>query len=88
MRMLYYSDGGPGPATKLVRSDAETSADARWFSAGSDRWYPAHGWLPWAAQAEIWFDGYLGLIDASDVPAVQQQIRERYEYYAALGANR
>jgi hypothetical protein len=82
-RMIYYSDAGPGPATKLLRVDADDQGVA-WFSARGSRWYPAHGWLPWRAQAEILHSGDFGLIDAAEVPAVQQQIRDRHEHYAAL----
>lgn len=82
---LYYSNGGPGPATKLRRIDAPGDGDF-------DTWYHAQGWRWRAADVSDTCDGWtkddhvqgevtqLGeffMIDASEVATVQQQIRDR-----------
>jgi len=75
---LFYSDGGPGPAHDLVRvnvegggSDAET-----WRAASADRWSSDGSWTPYPnAQLDITFKGELFMVDASEVPRVQQEIR-------------
>jgi hypothetical protein len=44
-RMLYYSDGGPGPATKLLLVDAPAGGDWHaWVRAPAARWTVAAGW--------------------------------------------
>ena len=81
--MLYYSDGGPGPATKLLRLDVRPDGDRTdWHTATSWEWGLGVGWIPEPlAQAMILATGDFGLVDESQVSEVQQQIRERYEQF-------
>jgi hypothetical protein len=78
--MLYYSDGGPGPATDLVRVNVEGNGsdyDA-WFAASADRWTVRGGWSPYPhAQLDIGWKGELFMVDAGQVGGIQQQMRER-----------
>ncbi|OBH80202.1 hypothetical protein A5681_04555 [Mycobacterium scrofulaceum] len=78
--MLYYANGGPGPAGKLFRVDAPAGgSSADWLAAPSARWEPKHGWLPYNAQPEILATGEMFLIDSSEVERVQQEMIEQYE---------
>ena len=76
-RMLYYANGGPGPATGLLRVDAPKDGSYenwRWHSKG-ERWSVTAGWFDYPdAQAEILNEGEYTLIDDSQVPEVQQQM--------------
>jgi hypothetical protein len=77
--MLYYSDGGPGPAADLVRVNVEGSGSDRdaWLAASADRWTVRDGWKPYPnAQLDIGFKGELFMVDASQVPVIQQQLRD------------
>jgi hypothetical protein len=77
--MLHYSDGGPGPATGLLRVDAAKHGDYdtwRWHSR-VNRWSVTDGWFDYPrAQEQILWEGEYFLIDDSQVAEVQQQIRE------------
>lgn len=88
--MLYYANGGPGPASKLFRVDAPDGGAAdggadrtkwtKWFQAPAARWEPNHGWLPYPdAQAEILTSGEMFLVDASQVEQIQQEITGELE---------
>jgi hypothetical protein len=78
--MHYYGDGGPGPHTKLLRVDAPDGCDERtWWSAPAERWTPQAGWFPESnAQLDIRCLGEFFLIDESEVPKIQQQMRDRW----------
>ncbi len=80
---LYYSDGGPGLPTDLVRVNVEgNGSDLKaWRKASAERWTVTQGWKPYPnAQLDIGFKGELFMIDASEVPKVQAQLRERYAH--------
>ncbi len=81
--MLYYSDGGPGPARKLLRVDAPEDCNmAQWRAAPADAWGPKRGWLPYSdAQSDILWLGEFFMIDASQVEKVQGEIQARYEEF-------
>jgi hypothetical protein len=86
---LFYSDGGPGPATKLWRVNvAGNGSDMReWRSASADRWTVRAGWTPHVnAQLDIQFLGEMFMVDASEVPAIQQGMREEMAKYPPLPA--
>ena len=73
--MLYYSDGGPGPASKLLRVDAEPEGFAQWRAAPASTWQVKGGWQPYPqAQNEILQSGEFFMIDASQVVEVQAQM--------------
>jgi hypothetical protein len=86
--VLYYSNGGPGPATKLIRIDAPGDGDFHaWYHAQGWRWRAADvsetsdGWTKYEiAQGEVTQTGEYGMIDASEVERVQQEIRNRPSY--------
>lgn len=82
--MLYYSNGGPGPATKLYRVDAPTDGNMPiWLSAPAQSWRPASGWQPNDhAQDDILWLGEFTMIDASEVARVQAEIQARYDEFA------
>lgn len=75
---MYYSDGGPGVATKLFRVDAPDGADEReWRRAPAFRWVPPDDWFPQPhAQLDIRQLGEFFLVDDSEVPEIQEQMRE------------
>jgi hypothetical protein len=77
--MHYYANGGPGPATKLLRVLAPDGCDeATWQRAPAERWTPEHGWFPIThAQLDIRCLGEFSLIDDDEVPDVQAQITAR-----------
>jgi hypothetical protein len=71
---MYYSDGGPGPATKLLRLDV---IDVWRYSPGWT-WGPA-GWIAESgATAMILGTGEFSQIDPADVPRVQEEIAALY----------
>ena len=74
--MLYYSNGGPGPASKLLRVKAPPNATlAEWQAAPGEAWGEA-GWQPWpGAQVEIQQLGEFFMIDESQVAKAQNEIR-------------
>jgi hypothetical protein len=75
---LFYSDGGPERAHRLVRVNVEGDGSDvdTWRAASADRWHSDGSWSPYPnAQLDINFKGELFMIDASDVPKVQQEIR-------------
>jgi hypothetical protein len=78
---MYYSDGGPGPATKLLRLDADPQGEYQdWLGAAAFRWEPTMGWFPIEhAQLDIMHLGELFLIDPDDMPMVQQQMRDSWD---------
>jgi hypothetical protein len=78
---LYYSDGGPGPATDVVRVnvDGNGSDYDAWFAASADRWTIRDGWKPYPhAQLDIGWKGELFMVDASQVADIQQQMAIDY----------
>jgi hypothetical protein len=79
--MLYYANGGPGPATKLRRVHAPGDGHyATWRSAPDEKWTVRHGWLPDRnAQLDIQCLGEFFMVDASEVPEMQAQMREQCE---------
>lgn len=85
IRVLYYSNGGPGPATKLLRVDALADGDiAAWRSAPAQTWQPDSGWQPNDhAQNDILWLGEFFMIDASQVLDVQHEMLLRYEQFRA-----
>jgi hypothetical protein len=74
--MLYYANGGPGPASKLLRVDAPEGADpSAWRGAPAWSWQPKTGWRPNTnAQLDILTLGEFFLIDESQVIEVQHQM--------------
>jgi hypothetical protein len=78
--MLYYANGGPGPATKLLRVDAPEGGDWwAWMCAPAERWTVRAGWSSDDdAQAMIKMSGEFGLIDESEVLDVQAQLLENH----------
>jgi hypothetical protein len=86
---LYYANGGPGPASKLWRVNVEgTGSDSHeWHAASAEQWGDENGWQPRpGAQLDILWLGEFSMIDESDVPKVQNEIRaanERAEREAA-----
>lgn len=75
--MLYYSNGGPGPASKLLRVDSPPDADiAAWRAAPAASWQPHSGWVPDTfVQLDILGTGDFFMVDESQVPAVQGEIK-------------
>ena len=73
---MYYSDGGPGPATKLLRVHAPEDGDFwAWMCAPAERWTVNAGWSSEPdAQAIIKTTGDFFLIDESEVLDVQCQL--------------
>ncbi|UQX09604.1 hypothetical protein [Candidatus Mycobacterium methanotrophicum] len=78
---LFYSDGGPGPAMNLVRIDAPPGGEFRaWVTAPAQTWSPQGGWTPFPhAQADIMYLGEYFLVDASEVPKIQQGMSDWLE---------
>lgn len=76
--MLYYANGGPGPATRLLRVDAPPDADIdQWQRAPAQRWLPGRGWEPDIhAQLDIQQTGDYFMVDESQVVGIQQQLRD------------
>jgi len=74
---LYYSNGGPGPATKLWRVDAPDGATIeQWRRAPAFAWQPETGWQPRDhVQLDILDSGDFGMIDESAVESVQNEMR-------------
>jgi hypothetical protein len=86
---LFYSNGGPGPASKLWRVNVEGNGSDihEWRSASADRWTVRGGWEPRAnAQLDIQFWGEMFMVDASEVPAIQQGMRDEMAKYGPLPA--
>jgi hypothetical protein len=71
--MLYYANGGPGPATKLLCVDAPDGGDFKqWRSAPAWRWNVKGGWKPDRdAQLDIQCLGEFFMIDEIEVIEVQ-----------------
>ena len=84
--MLYYANGGPGPATKLLRVNAPEDGEfADWRVAEAERWAVRDGWQPFPnAQSDIQWTGEYGMIDASQVPEVQEQMRKQAAKYGPV----
>ncbi|WP_406817407.1 hypothetical protein [Mycobacterium sp. M23085] len=78
--MLYYANGGPGPASKLLRVDAPEGGDfAAWRCAPAQRWRVKGGWKPDdEAQHKILMTGDFFMIDESQVAQVQEEMRADY----------
>jgi hypothetical protein len=78
--MLYYANGGPGPATKLLRVHAPEDGDfAAWRSAPAEQWQVTGGWKPEPhVQLDIQYLGEFFMIDKSEVLDVQYEMLVRY----------
>jgi hypothetical protein len=74
--MLYYANGGPGAATRLLRVDAPEGADlAAWQQAPADKWTARSGWEPFLnAQLDILQLGEYFMCDSSEVPQIQREM--------------
>lgn len=74
--MLYYSNGGPGPATKLLRVDAPADANIeQWHDSPAASWQPHSGWVPNTfAQLDILGTGDFFMVDASRVEDIQKEM--------------
>jgi hypothetical protein len=85
--MLFYSDGGPGPATKLYRVDSPTDGNmAGWACAPAQSWQPDSGWRPNDhVQDDILWLGEFTMVDASEVEQVQWQILDDYMQFETKG---
>jgi hypothetical protein len=84
---LFYSNGGPGPATKLWRVNVEGNGSDmhEWRSASAHGWTVRGGWTPREnAQLDIQFWGEMFMVDASKVPKIQQVMREEMAKYGPL----
>jgi hypothetical protein len=78
---LYYANGGPGPASKLWRVNVEGTGSDRWewHAATAEAW-GERGWVPWpGAQLDILHLGEFFMIDESQVPQAQADIRAANE---------
>ncbi|MDT5051952.1 MAG: hypothetical protein QOF66_318 [Mycobacterium sp.] len=81
--MQYFSDGGPGPATKLLRVDYDGPLDDMdsihpFGDSKAERWSPRDGWQPSpTATSDILWSGWLSRISESEVPTVEDQLRAR-----------
>ena len=74
--MLYYANGGPGPATKLLAVDDQGEG---WWSAPAWSWNVSSGWHPNIhAQLDIRCLGEFFPIDEDEVIEVQHQMLLRY----------
>jgi hypothetical protein len=83
--MLYYSNGGPEHATRLLRVDAPGDDDgddyaarhAAWFAAPAQKWTARDGWQPYPnAQLEILHLGEYFMCDRNQVPEIQGQMSD------------
>ncbi|ORW25164.1 hypothetical protein [Mycobacterium palustre] len=84
--MLYYSNGGPGPATKLLRVDAPGDGDRdKWLFAPAERWNVKTGeWKSDSlAQLDILGTGDFFMVDASQVAGIQRKMKARYEVFTS-----
>jgi hypothetical protein len=74
--VLYYSDGGPGPASKLLAVQSEPGAsDAAWWCAPGWRWQVKGGWREEPeAQGRIRLSGEFFYIEEEEVLEVQHQM--------------
>lgn len=81
--MLYYSNGGPGPATKLLRVDAPADASIEeWRRAPAASWQPHSGWVPNTfAQLDILGTGDYFMVDESQVEAIQRAMTAAFAKY-------
>lgn len=80
---LYYSNGGPGPATKLLRVDAPEGADiAAWRRSPAASWQPHSGWVPNTfVQLDILGLGEYFMVDESQVQAIQAEMTAALAQY-------
>ncbi len=83
--MLYYSNGGPGPASRLLRVHAPGDGDhMTWRNAKGEKWTARTGWIRFDnAQLDIFALGEYFMVDASEVPVIQQQMRDRSAQFLA-----
>jgi hypothetical protein len=81
--MLYYHNGGPGPATRLLRVDAPEDADIYgWHGAPAASWQPHSGWVPNTfVQLDILGKGEFFMVDESQVESIQNEMRARAAKY-------
>jgi hypothetical protein len=79
--MLFYHNGGPGPATRLLRVDAPKDATIeQWRRAPAERWtVKTDQWRPESvAQLDILGTGDYSMCDESEVADVQRGMRSWY----------
>jgi hypothetical protein len=84
---LFYSDGGPGPASLLLRVNVEGNGSdlGAWHAASADKWTVRGGWTPHAnAQLDILYLGEYFMVDASEVAEIQQGMRDEMAKYGPL----
>jgi hypothetical protein len=82
--MLYYSNGGPGPATRLLRVEVPGSGSDReaWLRAPAASWQPHTGWVPNTyVQLDILGTGDFFMVDESQVEAIQGEMTAAVEKY-------
>jgi hypothetical protein len=75
--MLYYSNGGPGPATRLLRVEVPGGGSDReaWLRAPAASWQPHNGWQPNTfVQLDILGTGDFGMVDESQVQGIQKEM--------------
>lgn len=86
--VLFYANGGPAPATKLLAVDAPNGGDwLAWRTTPAWRWEISSGWQRSAmAQSDIKWAGEYGIIDESEVLDVQYEILVRAEQFQQSSA--
>ena len=73
---LFYSNGGPGPASKLFRVEAPEGATIeQWRGSPAASWQPHSGWVPNTfVQLGILGTGDFGMVDESQVQGIQKEM--------------
>ncbi|HTX93656.1 MAG TPA: hypothetical protein VME67_01720 [Mycobacterium sp.] len=80
--MLYYSNGGPGPATRLLRVEVPGSDREAWLRAPAASWQPHSGWVPNTfVQLDILGTGDFFMVDESQVDGIQQEMKAALDKY-------
>jgi hypothetical protein len=82
--VLYYSNGGPGPATKLLRVEVPGSGSdyEAWLRAPAASWQPHSGWVPNTfVQLDILGLGEFFMVDESAVEDIQNEMRAAVRKY-------
>jgi hypothetical protein len=84
--MLYYSNGGPGPATRLLRVEVAGGGSDReaWLRAPAASWQPHNGWQPNTyVQLDILGRGEFFMVDESQVEGIQNEMRAQVAKFQA-----
>jgi hypothetical protein len=85
--MLFYANGLPQFATKLLRIDAPVTGDivadfAAWKTADAEVWHVRDGWTPYpSGQMEVGATGDWDAIDPDEVLDVQANMQANYERF-------